>query len=321
MSIFDNQPPGLLDYVESARLIKEDKANLDEYITSIQGAGLESFGSAPAHKLIEQGLADRYPAHFKMGSGTEGLILLAAVLGGGYIAYKKMMRAKNNPVLKNTAEAEKAIDKTYTAAWLEGKESVGKPVKVSYLSSIVPGDDFSKASTTCNDVADNLSKSIIDVVDKAMAAWKKIEPIAREWLAAADDEGREAAHAKLKAAYPEAPYLTLSKEIKFPARIKGPEHTFEPLSKEDYPKAVALMKYIVSCFDTVDDQGERVWDEIGLWDEFDKTESKWPGVDDFYDCAYAENIHDYFGRDLFSARNTLLDISRGLEEWIVKSFK
>lgn len=322
MSIFDNRAPTLMDFAQDGHQLKADHKLVTAYIEQTKGVGLESLDQSPAHKLIEQGLMERYGK--QISAGTEGLgtlMLAGAVIAGGYSVYKKLMRAKNNPVLKNTAEAEANVDKTYTTAWLEGKEPVDKPVKVSYLSTFIPGDDFSKAPGACNKAADDLVKSITGVVSKAEAAWKKIEPIAREWCKAKDDEERKAAHAKLKAAYAEAPYLVLSKEIVFPVRVKSADHPFTPLSKEDYPKAVALLKHVVSCFDKVDEQGERVWMNLGLWDEFDSMDGTTFGADDFFDYAYAENIHDYFGRDLFSARNILLDLSRGLEEWIVKSFK
>lgn len=322
MSIFDNRPPGHLDILHAGLRLMDDYRLITAYQKEIEGVGLETLEQDPAHQLIQQALKERYKGYEQLGQGNEGFWLTAAVVAGGYVAYKKLMRSKNNPVLKKTAEAEKNVEKTYNADWLNSREPVNKLLKVSYLSEFMASPEFDAFLPVISVGAETLLKSVNDVVDKAAAAWKKIEPIARDWLNAKSEEEQQELHGQLRALYPESPYLTLGSELKFIPRNKSSAgHNFDSLSKDQYGKAVELLKKLVEAFDKVDDLSETLWQDLGLWDEFNQARGDWPGADDFWDYAAGENINDYFGRSLFSARCELLDLARGLEEWIVKSFK
>ena len=320
MSIFNDLSPALSDYEQEAQQIKNDKILLDAYTQQTSGVGLESLDASPAHQLIARGLAARYPEHFKLGTGNEALLALAAILGTGYLAYRKMMTSKNNPVLKELRETNKKINETYTADWIVGKTPVTKPLKLSHIDLYFAADNFGKLQSPLAQLAVNLQKSVTKGVDDANAAWRKIEPLAKQWFDAKDDDTRDATLAKIKALYSESPFTTIANGIEYP-QPEGSAHTFQPLTVDEYPKAVALLKALFTAFDKIDEKGEILWMDIGFWDYFDKTDGSLKGYKELCKYASAEDIHDMMGSRLFGARSLLLNFAKSVEEWIVKSFK
>lgn len=95
------------------------------------GAGLESFDQ-PADRLIVLGLADKYPSHFQLGSGNEGLAELLKKIGNAITVFKKAVTSGNQPKLagKLFDPALKEIASTYASAdYLEGKRgNMGKSI-------------------------------------------------------------------------------------------------------------------------------------------------------------------------------------------------
>lgn len=321
MSVFDTLKPTLLDVVHDAHVMKEDHKLLTTYNKQIEGVGLESLEKSPAHQLIEQSLIQRYGSHMKVGAGNEGLTLLgAAVLAGGYMAYKKFMRAKNNPILKNTADVEKNINDTYTPAWLEGKKSVEKDVGCGELSKFFAGNDFGamsgKISTTVNDK----TKEVIGVINEATGIWSSVKSDVEAWCRAKDDDVRKAIVEKLQKKYPASPYNDLLAKISSSIR-SGKGGKLPALTEAQYPQAVALLKVAVAGFEKIDTASESMWLDLGFWELFDDVPHGAYGDDYMWDLGYSENINDFFGRPIWSMREYLLDISRGLETWIVNSFK
>lgn len=324
MSVLKDVSPGFLGFIDEGCRLRNDHRLITAYQKQIEGVGLESLDDDPAYNLITQSLVDRYGKYQQIAAGNEGLgtlALMGAVVAGGYAVYKKFMRSKNNPVLKKTVDAEKNVEKTYTATWLNDREPVNKSVKVSHLSKYTTSPEFNALASGLGKDTDQLLRSISDVLKKANDAWKKIEPIARAWLKGKDDEEQKKLHEQLLALYPESPFPALSKDIKLVPTVKENDHEFNSLSREQYGKAVELLKKLTAAFVTIDNDCEDMWSDLGLYDAFFEVSDDWPGADDFWRYAYCENINDDFGRPLFHARSQLLDLARGLEEWIVKSFK
>ncbi|QXO10156.1 hypothetical protein pEaSNUABM37_00195 [Erwinia phage pEa_SNUABM_37] len=322
MSIFDNQPPRLMDYVQDGLTLKRDKELIDGYVASTQGIGLESLEQSPSNKLILQGLADRYPKHFQVSAGNEGLIMLAAIIGGGYLVYKKMMRSKNNPVLKDVADADKKVEKTYDAEWISGKSSVGGQVSCGELSAYFNGSNFNAISTEAAKSVKELTDTLVEVTSEAIKLWFKLAPIIRNWVGATSEEDKKKYYDEMKKVAPKNPWGDLNAKIKEKMLTKtGKAGKVEALSESDYAKATALLKDAVDALVKIDNASEDLWMDVGFWDLFDDVESDTDEADEMWAYGYAENIGDHFGRTLFAARTSVLDVSRGLEEWIIKSFK
>lgn len=322
MSIFDNQPPRLMDYIQDGLTLKHDKELIDGYVTSTQGIGLESLEKSPSNKLILQGLADRYPQHFQVSAGNEGLIMLAAIIGGGYLVYKKMMRSKNNPVLKDVADADKNVEKTYNAEWISGKSSVGGQVSCGELSAYFKGSNFNTISAETAKSVKDLADTLVEVVNETKQLWFKLAPIIRNWVGATTEEDKKKYFDEMKKLSPKSPWDSLNAKIKEKVLTKkGKSGKVEALAESDYTRAAALLKDTTDALIKIDNASEDLWMDVGFWDLFDDVDSDSYEADEMWDYGYAENIGDYFGRTLFAARTSVLDISRGLEEWIVKSFK
>ncbi|QKE54496.1 hypothetical protein ACSA002_1820 [Salmonella phage vB_SalM_SA002] len=322
MSVFDGLPPSLLDYVTDAQQLKQDHSLLESYSKQVSGVGLESLNESPAHRLIEQSLIARYGEHYKVGSGNEGLLLLAAVVAGGYVAYKKMMRAKNNPVLKTVAEADKKVEKTYNEAWLSGKHEVGGEVACGELSTYFAGANFGAMSGNIEKTITDLVNTLTKTATEATAAWKKLEPIIRNWVNAKSDDDKKKYYDEMKKAYPKNPFGLLAAEIKevLPEK-QGKGGKITALTESDYAKVTALLRSSTDALIKVDDLSEDMWMNLGFWDLFDGVDSDSDEADEMWDYGYAENIGDFFGRPMFAARNIVLDLCRGLETLIVNSFK
>lgn len=322
MSVLDNLPPVRLDYYMDGQQLKQDHELITAYQKSTEGVGLESLEENPSHQLVVQGLMDRYGDHIKLTHGNEGLLLIAAVVGGGYLAYKKFMRAKNNPVLKNTTNAEQNVDKTYDSKWIDGKTSTGKPVSVDELSKYFAGDNFGNMSGNITSAITKLASTTTKVVANAEQVWEKIAPIVRKWIGAKTDEDKKKYYDELKAAYPKNPFNELAEKLKeghIP--MNGKSSKIAALTISEYAAAVTLLKKAVEGLAAIDEASENLWDGLGFWDLFDDVDSDSAEAKTMWDYGYAENIGDYFGRGLWAARDEMLSVARGLEKLIINSYK
>lgn len=316
MSVFDGLNPSLLDYVADAQQLKQDQLLLEQYSKQISGIGLEVLNESPAHRLVEQGLVERYGAHYKVGSGNEGLILLAAVVAGGYAVYKKMMRAKNNPVLKDIIGAEKKVENTYTPAWLNGKESVGREVENGMISKLFDGKDFATVSKELEKYFTETVNAFKKATADHIKLWEEIEPYIYRWGDATDPEVREGIVEELRAKYGRDVWtescadIDLKKEDKKAVKLPA-------LTKDEYSKAVELIKSLIAKAIDVDELSEDVWHHVGLWAYFDKFDDD----NGIWEWGYAEIVNGDYGQCGYRLHTQLIGIARGLEEWITKSFK
>lgn len=104
---------------------------ISDYYTHRCGVGVESFDQ-PADRLIALGLADKYPHHFQLGSGNEGLAELLKKIGNALTVFKKAVTSGNQPKLagKLFDPALKEIASTYASAdYMEDKRvNMGKSI-------------------------------------------------------------------------------------------------------------------------------------------------------------------------------------------------
>lgn len=158
--------------------LQNDIELITQFINHANGCGLESL-DGPTGKLIEQGLATRYPEHFVPGAGLEGLGDLVAKLKKGIEGLKKMARGKAKPFLEKQISVVSAdIEKTYAnKAWLDDRGSTGKDVAVGELSKLIGTfKDFSglvaavdAVKKTLGDAYDAHCKQTADYIKKADA--------------------------------------------------------------------------------------------------------------------------------------------------------
>lgn len=319
MSVLDNLPLGHLDIVNDGLRLKKDHQLITAYTQKIEGVGLETLDADPAHQLIQQSLFERYGRYSQLGAGNEGLLMIAAIVGGGYLAYKTLMRGKNNPITKSTKDLQAKITSTYTSTWIDGKESVDKDVTCGVISKLFKGGDFGELSP-------QITKQTTDSTSECQASskylistWPKVANHLNAWKKADDEFYEDKAIEDLgdefnEPTYKLAPAITILKGT-------GTGNKVSALTVGEYPKAVQLMKDLVSAFDVIDSLGEDVCHGVGFWDDFFDAQEKKSSFDEAFRYGYAEYFIDHFGSDAYKAREIILSLARGLEEWVVKSFK
>lgn len=320
MSIFDNEQ-SFVGFVHEGQRLSSDSKLLAAYAKQIEGVGLETLEKDPAYQLITQAMTERYGKYALPNAGNEGIGLAIIGIGAlaaiGHAAFKKMMIAKNSPMLKDINTAEQKVNNTYTAAWLDGKESVGKEVSNGMISKLFEGKDFATVSKALekyfNEVVAEFKKATADHIK----LWKEIEPYIRRWGDAPDREEREGIVEQLRAKYGRDVWTEPCANIKLDKEDKK-GGKLPALTKDEYGKAVALIKSLLAKATDVDELTEDVWHNVGLWDYFDKFGDE---ADAIWDWGYAEVVNGNHGHYGYRIHTQLIGIARGLEEWITKSFK
>lgn len=321
MSIFDNTPPSFVGFANEGLKLGREHRLLTAYAEQIKGVGAEALADNPAHQLIQQTVIDRYGKRLQPGVGNEGIGAVivggAALAGVGYAAFKKLILAKNNPVLKDLKTAEQKLNTTYNAAWLNGKESVEKDVGNGMISKLFDGKDFATVSKELEKYFTEMVNGFKKATADHIKLWKEIEPYIYRWGDAADPEVRDEILEQLMVKYGRGAWtdacdsINLKKEDKKAVKLPA-------LTKDEYGKAVALIKSLLVKATEVDGLCEDVWQNVGLWDYFDKFGDDADGI---WEWGYAEIVNADYGHHGYRIHTQLIGIARGLEEWIVKSFK
>lgn len=259
-----------------AESLKSDIDLIEQFINHTKGCGLESLDS-PSGKLIETGLASRYPDYFKVGSGLEGLGALVDKLKQGLNGLKKMARGKAKPFIeKQVSTASKDIEKTYgNKAWLEERGSTGKDVKVAPLSKLI-GDfkDFAgllaaveSVKKTLGAAFDDHAKRTADYVKKANAEVSKVSKLRGK------SEEELVAYGKEQLAIFE-PLREALKE-KMPAIKEGTTTSIGPITTDQAKQLGDLMVSLLSFGSGLEEKaedlrmegpGQDVFDDLDLED-------------------------------------------------------
>lgn len=184
--ILDTLTP-VLELRAGIERLEKDVELLSAFMTHANGCGLESLDT-PSGKLIESGLATRYPDHFQVGSGLEGIKELVTKLKDGIDGLKKKFDNKKLlPILEKAGyDLDVELKKTYAnKAWYDNKEETGKVVNATELAKLV-GDiktsadiipKVSGAITAYGAVIDNNLKDIQVYIDKVLATVKRGEKL------------------------------------------------------------------------------------------------------------------------------------------------
>lgn len=227
--------------------LQQDVELLTKFLDHAKGVGLESLDT-PTGKLIESGLAARYPGHFTPGAGLEALSGFIATLKKGIDGLKKLGRGKAKATIEKTsAPVEKEINNTYANSnWWGGKKIKETAPTTNSLSKLI-GDfsDFASlkaaltsAQKTMSDVyAANTKQTEAygSLVDKVVGEIKKLKGKSQEELTAFANEKMAMLKTHLDAIKSDLP------EIK-----PGSSSELPPLTAEDGKALGDLMKEIMS---------------------------------------------------------------------------
>jgi hypothetical protein len=321
MTIISNGPLGYAGHALAVQQMEKDQQAITLYSKQMQGAGLESF-EAPSHDLVIRGLNARYGEYMTLSSGQEGigtLILLGAAIGGGVAVYKKLMLAKNSPITKELSDVLNKVTATYDAKWIEGKKSVDKEVTCGKLNSLFSGNNLAALGASSSKYAAQGERESKASGDYLITAWSKIRPLLDRWKKAGEGEEDEVIEL-MTDLYPEPPYTTMPAiNTKVPGGKGG---KVSALAVTDYPKAVALLKELLKAAEEIDGLSYDIANKVGFKDGwYEGVSAEKRGEEHAFQYGHYRYYLDHYGVATWKLHDTLISASRGLEEWIVKSFK
>lgn len=321
MTIISNGPLGYAGHALAIHQMEKDQQEINLYSKQMQGAGLESF-QTPSHGLVIEGLNARYGDYMKLSSGQEGLgkfVLLGAAIGGGIAVYKKLMLAKNSPITKELSNVLSKVDATYNARWIEGKESVNKDVTCGKLNGLFTGDNLTALTASSSKYADQGERESKTSGDYLITAWNKIRPLLDRWKTAGEGEEDEVIEL-MTDLYPEPPYISMPAINTKVLGDKGGK--IQALSIADYPKAVTLLKKLLKAAEEIDGMSYNILGKVGFNDRwYEGIPADKRGEEDAFQYGHYRYYLDHYGMATWKLHEALISAARGLEEWIVKSFK
>jgi len=255
--------------------LEKDVELLTQFIAHANGCGLESLDTATG-KLIETGLAARYPGYFNVGDGLEGLGALADKLKQGIQGLKKMARGKAKPFIDKIAhETATEINNTYANSnWYKDKSAIGKPVSVASLANLV-GDINSYADV------DRQVKALLKTVDDHMkkiisnvnAYWGKAEPFYKRALKVKED-GVDKLISDIVTALPKRASQAFDEEL--PKLGGGKGETIDGLTVEQAQAIGKLLKEVMARCVHLANNASDVIEDCGISDAgaYDDIENK-----------------------------------------------
>lgn len=289
--------------------MRNDQKLINDFVGAAQSAGLESL-DYPAGRLIDQHLASKYPDHYKLGAGTEGLIVLAAVIGGGYLAYKKLFAAKKiKPIVDRTKDLLAKLEKQYPTDFADKRKPVEGEVKPINLVKNFKGTDLRAIATSIKGWMTSTDKEL----DALLAHTVKVFNDANEAAGkckGADEEQVKAISDEIRKKYGNAPYETKFKS-EFPG---GTGQSISPISPTEYSDARGLLIELIKRFDKVNDV---LFDDMamGYVDDVEGADAYLNGLIQF------DTWFDEVGGAVYSYIDDLLATAKDIEDYIIKSFK
>lgn len=196
--------------------LKQDIELLTQFVAHANGVGLESLDT-PTGKLIESGLAARYPDHFKTGTGLEGIGNLIDTLKKGLAGFKKMGRGNLKPIItKTTKSVLDEVKKTYAnQSWIDDRTEKTGMVKVGAITTFTgSSDDLAGLLKGALDFFANLDGAVEKAASETATIWGKIDGALSKAKEAGDDEAKQdELLKKLESLVPEKPNKTITSEF------------------------------------------------------------------------------------------------------------
>lgn len=307
--------------------MKQDVELLSAYRKSAVGAGLESL-DYPAGRLIEQGLTTRYPDHYKVGDGMEGLSDLLNKIKSGLKEARKLLKGKARPFLeKRKYEILKNIQPTYGSdSWYKDKEAIGKPIDVSGLAKLISGfNDFDNLITTITTDQKSVQKGFDDSTKETLAYIAKIEKVAPSLLKMKEDELLK----WIDTNYPAWKKAVDELNDKLPEFKHGNATKIDGLTVEQAKVVGKLMVTIIEFGYDIEYEASELRtdspDECGqgyLFDDFEELDSLPDSLETlFWNCWYWESSYAAISEYAENTEKWCFAIVQQLEKLIVNSIK
>ncbi|QKE54495.1 hypothetical protein ACSA002_1810 [Salmonella phage vB_SalM_SA002] len=303
--------------------LEKDIENLEAFLGHANGCGLESLDSVSG-KLIESGLAARYPDYFEIGSGLEGISNLLTNLKTAVTKLKGAFKGKKAEeiVAKPTTDALKALDSRYTNGfWGKWVSTPVPQVKVTGLPALVEAGPFVDVKAQVESFLTAREAELQRGVNALLAYWQGILPTFLKLRDATEEQEVLDLLATIKK-YSETTRLEYDPDYVFPKAPSG--GVLPTLSKEEAEQAIEFAKALVQRSKDIYKILDPVF-EIGIKDDdadaYLDNASKFPSAPVRYTdkimalVVLTDNIN-YFAENI---RDYMFKIVNGLEDWIESS--
>lgn len=301
--------------------LQQDLNNLEKFYTARLSVGVESLDD-PFGSLIVAGMVAKYPVHFKVGSGLEGIGNLIESLKKGIAGLKKLGRGKTKPVLdKQTQPILNEVNKTYASPkWAEDQTSAKGSVSISPIVKLVGGaKDYDELVNNVNAAVKFYKDAVADVEKKTEAYWNKVEPFLAKAKKAKGD-GIDSVLTDLLKAVPETADKTLTTTSVVYEPKSGNENIFA-LSKENLTACGKLIAELFSEVYNIEEIAEDARINYGWSDrDFDGLEEGKLEKALWY-RGFWEDLTTPVTEFAEDAAKQVLGIAKALEQVIVVSIK
>lgn len=308
------------DGIES---IKNDIELLEQFKSHATGCGLESLDTISG-KLIEKGLAERYPNYFTVGSGLEGIGTLVDTLKKGLASIKKLGRKGLKPVVKDTTK--KMLDEvrnTYAnQKWIDEKSEKTGMVSVKGITFYTgSADDLAGLIKGAKHVFDTFNSAVEDCASQTSKAWGVVSGGAVIAEKAGDDKEKQAAaYEQFIKVMPESPRKTLPLELpKLDLTDNGGK--LPALSKAEVKQVGDVMVMLIEGIYEIYHRAENSRLQCGFSDEELDALPKSKLVQVLFEYGHWENINDNVTYMSEKAEGYLLKMTQGFEAYVLSSIK
>lgn len=305
--------------------LEKDVELLDQFMTHANGCGMESLDNASG-KLIELGLAERYPSHFTVGSGLEGISNLLNNLKTAVTKLKGTLKGKKaeEVVAKPTSDALRALDTRYSNGFWGKWESAEVPqVKVTGLAALVKAGSFVEVKAQVESFLTARESELQSAVAALLEYWNGILPVFLKLRDATEEQEVLDLLAQIKN-YSERTPLKYDPDYDFPKAASG--GILPTLSKEEAEQAIEFAKALVQRSKDIYKLLDPVWG-VGIKDDdadcYLDNARKFPAApirytDKIMSLEVLTDNVSYFTENI---RDYMFKVIAGLEDWIESSEK
>lgn len=323
MQTLDTELLAKLQITAGLNGLEKDVENLEAFMDHATGCGLESLDNTTG-KLIESGLAARYPSHFEIGSGLEGISNLLSNLKTAVAKLKGAFKGKKveEIVAKPTADALRALDSRYTSGfWGKWTASDVPQVKVTGLPALIQAGPFVDVKAQVETYLSTREAELQRGVNALLAYWQGILPTFLKLRDATEEQEILDLLATIRK-YSETTRLEYDPDYVMPKAASG--GVLPTLSKEEAEQAIEFAKALLQRSKDIYKILDPVF-EIGIKDDDADTyldnASKFPSAPVRYTdkimamVVLTDNI-SYFAENI---RDYMFKVIDGLEDWIESS--
>lgn len=300
--------------------LENELAQLITFRDGVVSAGLESL-DYPTGNLVAMGLAAKYPQHFKIDSGLEGITELINNLKKGVGGLKDILKNKTKSKAMVSTLSKKLLDeigKNYTdQKWIDDQKFNFGKVKVPELGKLVSGSTLEDVEAAADGIIKALHETLTQSTKAVSDYWKPVEGKVKSLDNLKEEDARNDVAKEVIAALGSG----VPDTIKFPVIATGKESDYPAINKGNAKQAGELIVKLIRASDEAfvitdpalecgvpEDSSHRDDIDSGLASKLDK-------------LTYVGIIAKPTMELTDKSREYLINMARAIESWIVASIK